>query len=147
MSLLRPFFFTDIHHCQQNESSKYSIKTSGLHSLFIILGLICNCKFVFCHSEAEKKWLRNYSAGSFTVFLSSSGETALMLLSGRHFVYFWFLICSLFSEDGKILSSRAPAHKHKICVCIAPPKFASFKIKILCLCSCWNCGTKMSRQL
>ena len=58
------FFFADIHHCQQNESSKYSIKTSGLHSSFIIPGLICNCRFVFCHFEAKKGWLRNYSHSS-----------------------------------------------------------------------------------
>lgn len=41
------FFPPDIRHCQQNESSKYSIKTSGLNSSFIILRLICNCRFVF----------------------------------------------------------------------------------------------------
>lgn len=41
--------------------SKYSIKTSGHSSSFIILGLICNCRFVFCHFKAMRGWLRNNS--------------------------------------------------------------------------------------
>lgn len=57
-------FFADIRHCQQNESSKYSIKTSGLNFSFIILGLICNCRFVFCHFQAKEWGLRNYSFSS-----------------------------------------------------------------------------------
>lgn len=40
---------------------KYSIKTSGLNSSFIILGLICNCRSVFCHFEAQNWELQNCS--------------------------------------------------------------------------------------
>lgn len=48
---------------------KYSIKTSGLNSSFIILGLICNCRFVFCHFEAE---MRATKLLLLVIFLQSS---------------------------------------------------------------------------
>lgn len=48
---------------------KYSIKTSGLNSSFIILGLICNCRFVFCHFEAE---MRAAELLLLVIFLQSS---------------------------------------------------------------------------
>lgn len=43
---------------------KYSIKTWGLNSSFIILGFICNCRSVFCHFEALDWELQNCSCSS-----------------------------------------------------------------------------------
>lgn len=66
--LLSPFFslFLWKHPSLSTKwvRQKCSIKTSGLNSSFIILGLICNCRFVFCHFEAQKWELRNYSRSS-----------------------------------------------------------------------------------
>ena len=81
------FFFGGIHQCQQNESCKYSITTLGVYSTFIILGLICNCRFVFCHFQAKKGWLNNYfyslspcieNHGSLIVFSPNSCENGSM---------------------------------------------------------------------